>query len=124
MPNFYNHEVVQKSPDDYVEILCSPDQILSAWRLSMFAHELIDKNGAVKPQSAMQGHVLQKYLTALESLKRDEDIAKPILGVGMMDNIEIGIGQEIVAAAKNIDIAEIPVNVRKAQVDEVKKLVG
>lgn len=120
-PSFYDHEIVQKSPDDYVELTVSPRTILKAWSLSMFAHELLNKDGMVKDKADIRDETLQRYVAAEESLKRGEDIAKPIIGIGIMDGIEIGIGREIIAVADVMSITDIPIHVRKAQVDEVKK---
>ena len=123
-PAFYNHEIVQQSPDDYVEMILTPVAILDAWSLSMFAHELLNKDGSIKGENSMNEDTLSKYLDALESLKRGEDVAKPVIGIGIMDGIEIGIGREVIAACATLNINEIPFHVRKAQVDDVKKVLG
>lgn len=123
-PAFYNHEVVQQSPDDYVEMTLSPRVILDAWSLSMFAHELLNKDGSVKAEDGMGEETLSKYLDALEALKRGEDVAKPVIGIGIMDGVEIGIGREIIAACATLSINEMPFHVRKAQADEVKNALN
>ncbi len=120
---FYDHEVVQKSPDDYVEITLSPTIILNAWSTSMFAHELLNKDGSVKSQNDLKDATLQKFIDANETIKRGENLPKPIIGVGIMDGVEIGIGREIIAAAAKCNIAQIPVCIRKAQADDVKAML-
>ena len=119
-PRFYDHEVVRKSPKDYVEIITSPKAILRAWSLSLFAHELLGKDGQVKDKHDIKDETLKRFVMAEESIKRGEDIAKPVIGIGIMDGIEIGIGREIVAVAQVMGVKEIPVHVRRAQADEVK----
>ena len=119
-PRFYDHEIVQKSPDDYVELRVSPRQILKAWSMSLFAHELLGKDGQVKDKADIKDETLQRYVMAEESMKRGEDLAKPIIGIGIMDGIEIGIGREIVAVADVMGVSDIPIHVRKAQADEVR----
>ncbi len=119
-PTFYDHEIVQQSPDDYAELTLSPRVILDAWALSMFAHELLDRDGAVKDKSDIKNETLERYVAAEESMKRGEGVAKPIIGIGIMDGIEIGIGREIIAAAHVMGVKDIPVHVRQAQADEVK----
>jgi len=123
-PKFYNHEIVQKSPDDYAEMILSPQIILKAWSSSMFAHELLHQDGSVKDMQDLQGDSLRRYVEAMESLKRQDDVAKPIIGVGIMDGIEVGIGREIIAAANVLQIQEIPVHIRKAQWDDVQAALG
>jgi len=122
-PEFYDHEIVKKSIDDYKEMTLSPQSILSAWACSMFAHELLDASQSLKGETEMSEATLQKYINANEHIKRNEPIAKPVIGVGITDGIEIGIGREIVAACKNMQVNLIPVHVRRAQFKDVEKLL-
>jgi len=122
-PKFCDHAVVMASPDDYVEMTCNPNDILGAWSLSMFAHELLNKDGSVKLDKDMVEPTLGKYIDAVETLKRGENIAKPVIGIGIMDGVEIGIGREIIAACSILDVDKIPFYVRKAQADEIKQML-
>jgi hypothetical protein len=122
-PQFYDHEVVQRTPDDYNEITVSPEHILKCWQESMFACEVLNKQGDIKPQSEMNPDLLKRYLDCIEMIKRGEDTPKPILGYGIMDNIEIGVGREIILAAQTLGLDEIPVNIRKAQADDIVKIL-
>lgn len=122
--NFCNHTIIDQSPDDYVEIETSPSKIFSVWKLSFFAHELLNQDGGVKAESEITGDTLQKYIDAMESIRRGEDIPKPVLGVGIYDGIEIGIGREVIAAAYHSGVETIPTHVRKGQRDEIENLLS
>ena len=122
-PIFNDHEVVQRAPSDYVEMQMQPEAILKAWSLSMFAHEVLNKDGSIKSDKDMSAVTLEKYLAAKECLKRGEAVSKPIIGVGIMDNIEIGIGREIVAASYDLKINSIPVHMRQGQAKDIRKLL-
>ena len=121
---FYDHEVVQKAPNDYIEIILSPQKILSAWAISLFAHELLNPDGTIKPQKAMNANTLHKFIEISDDMKRGEIIPKPVIGIGIMDNLEIGIGREIIVLAAQNNIQKIPVHVRKAQSREIEKLLN
>jgi hypothetical protein len=120
-PVFTDHEIVQKDPEKYIEMECRPSDILKAWSLSSHAHELLDKQGEVLDKSVMNDVTLAKYITACDALKKGEAIAKPVIGIGIMDNLEIGIGREIIAAACVMGIDQILTHVRKAQHNEIRK---
>ncbi len=122
-PEFYDHEIVQQSPDDYYEMTLNAYSVLKAWSSSLFAHELLKSDGTIKDQSEMSDGTLDKYITATELIKKQESIAKPIIGVGMMDGIEIGVGREIIAVCHQMNIDTIPVQMRKAQRAEIEKLL-
>jgi hypothetical protein len=120
-PAFIDHEVVRSAPEKYGELSLSPAVILKAWRLSLFAHELLDRQGHVKEEGEMSDTVLSKYLAAKDSFVKGEAIIKPVLGYGMMDTIEIGIGREIIAAASVIGVEIVTVSMRKAQEADIQK---
>lgn len=123
-PQFCDHEVVQRFPDDYTEITTSPSAILDAWSMSLFAHEILSKDGSIKPESEMTEATLDRYLQAVSSLKKGENLSKPVLGVGIMDGVEIGIGREIIAACITLGVSEITFHVRQGQVDDIKTLLA
>lgn len=120
---FYDHEVVLQSPDDYVEMHLAPADILRAWASSMFSYEVLNKDGSVKATDDMVDETLERYVAVQDRFKRGESIAKPVIGIGIMDTIEIGIGREIVAAAHIQGLDLIPVHVRKAQAEEIKSFL-
>ncbi len=122
-PQFYDHEVVQKTPETYQEISVSPAHVLTCWRSSMFACEVLDNNGEIKPEDKIAPDTLKRYLECIEMIKRGEETPKPILGYGIMDNIEIGVGREIILAAKTLGLIEIPVHIRKAQANDIQKIL-
>lgn len=121
---FYDHEIVQKSPNDYIELEISPDTILHSWRQSMFSCELLGKDGTIKSEADIKGDSLKRFLDMSETIKHDKSTHKPILGIGLMDNIEIGIGREIVVLCALHKIPSIPIHVRQAQAQEIKKILN
>lgn len=116
---FCDHVIVNKNPEDYIEVETSPQAIFKVWKLSFFAHELLHNDGQVKTAEELSGDTLEKYIQAAEAFKRGETVVKPILGVGIYDGIEIGVGREIIAAAYHAGVKSIPANIRKAQADEI-----
>ena len=120
-PQFCNHVIVEKNPNDYTEINAAPADILGLWKVSLFAHELLNKDGRLKNENELSNDTLQRYIAAKESFKRGEEIPKPVLGVGIYEGIEIGVGREIVAAALHAGLDFIPVSIRKAQADDIRQ---
>ena len=122
-PAFYDHEVVQRLPHEYIEMVAPPMDLLDAWSLSMFAHELLYNDGSIKAEADMNDVTLDRYLNALSNLKKGEPMPRPVLGIGIMDGVEIGLGREIIAACATLNISEISFHVRQAQAKEIKKLL-
>lgn len=122
-PTYIDHAVVARTPDDYVSVTVDIASVFEAWKLSIFSHELLDQMGGVKNEDSLGGDVLKKFLTAREAFNRGEPLEKPVLGIGIYDGVEIGIGREIMAAAFQAGEKTIPVCVRKSQKDEILSLV-
>lgn len=120
---FSNHEVVNTSPEKYIEMSVAPSILIKAWAQSMFSYELLTKDGNLKPQNQLKPHTIEKLAAAKNIFVQGGEIIKPVIGVGIMDNIEIGIGCEIVVAAYDVGITEMPVHARVQQLDEVQKLL-
>ena len=120
---FTNHEVVNKSPSDYVEIIVSLAVLVKAWSHSAFAYEMLESGGSIKPDTKMGHDILERYLRAQNALKNGDAVTKPVIGIGIMDNVEIGIGREIAVAAYAIGLDNMPVHVRVQQSKEIEKLL-
>lgn len=122
-PKYANHAVVERSPADYVTLDVAICDVFNAWKLSLFSHELLDREGGLKGEDALAGDALKKYVAARESLHRGEALEKPVLGIGIYDGIEIGIGREVMAAVYNAGHETMPVCIRKSQKDEICALL-
>lgn len=121
--DFYNHEIINKDPDKYCEILLPPESILSAWSHSLNCYDYLDKAGHIKAEETMDSQSLKKFLSAFDCFKRGEPTAKPVIGIGIMDTVEIGIGAEIIVAATAFKYPLLPVHVRKAQESDLRKIL-
>lgn len=123
LPHYIDHVVVSRNPDDYVCIDVDIARIFDAWKSSIFSHELLDQTGAVKDEDSLGGDVLKKFVSARESIARGEALEKPVLGIGIYDGVEIGIGREIMAAVYRSGQKSMPVCVRKSQKDEILSII-
>lgn len=123
-PEFQNHAIVAQSPQDYDKKTLSPRKILNLWSSSMFAHELLNKDKTIKTVADMTSETKNKFEHAMTHIQSNTPIDIPIIGIGMLDGIEIGVGREIIAACQTLGIETMPVYVRKSQHDEIKILFG
>lgn len=121
---FRDHIIVAQNPEDYIEVQTSPACIFKGWELSPFAYELLNRDGSIKTESDLAGDTLQKFIAASEAIKRGEPLEKPILGIGLNDDIEIGVGREIIAAAYHAGLTSIPTKIPKGQADCVQQFLN
>lgn len=115
MPVFADNPVAAAQPDRYAEITVDAVKVLQDWRQSLLAHELIDKNGFVKGDEDITETRLEKRERIRLRLSAGQALEKPILGIGIFDNIEIGAGSDILATLVMEGVTTLPVHVRSSQ---------
>lgn len=95
-------------------------KVLQDWRQSLLAHELIDKNGFVKGDDDITETRLSKRDVVRLRMENGEALEKPILGIGLFDNIEIGAGSDTLATLVMEGVTVLPVHVRSSQLADFK----
>lgn len=113
--NFTPNIGTLQSPDLYTDIIVDAAKVLKSWSLSVMSIEWLDKRGRIKSFEALKPAKQEKRLAVEHLLKNGDAIEKPILGIGVYDNIEIGSGRAefLTLAAQGFDA--IPIHVRKSQ---------
>jgi len=120
---FADHPVVSGNPAQYAEITVDIRKVLKDWQLSLLSHELIDKDGTIKPDQSLTDSRLARRLEVREAWRRGETLEKPILGIGIFDSIEIGVGSDILVTLAMEGVTALPVHVRAAQIKEFKAFI-
>ncbi len=120
VPVFVDHPVVMAKPEHYVDLIVDARKVLQEWRQSLLAHELLDTQGAIKPDDRLNEGRREKRAHARRKLDSGEALEKPILGIGIFDTIEIGSGSDTLALLVLEGYDVLPVHVRKSQAHEFK----
>lgn len=121
-PVFADNPVAAARPDQYAELMVDARKVLTDWRRSLLAHELLDGSGIVKNDDEISEARLEKRETVRACLAAGQPLEKPILGIGIFDNVEIGAGSDVLATLVLEGVATIPVHVRKSQLRDFDML--
>lgn len=117
---FTDNPVALAQASRYTELLIDAAKVLQDWRQSLFAHELVDSNGFVKGDDDLNESRLEKRETVRARLQSGAALEKPVLGIGIFDNVEIGAGSDTLATLVMEGVTVLPVHVRSSQVAEFK----
>lgn len=122
--NFTNNPLVAEDPDRYIAINVRVPDVLKSWRDSLFSFEWLNPDGAIKAAQDLSIHEHSKRMQVEHLLKVGKPVPMPILGIGMMDNVEIGSGRAefLTVAAHGIKI--IPVHIPKSNESDFKAFVA
>lgn len=115
-PVFTDNPAVAAQADRYTEMLVDAVKILQDWRKSLLAHELLDANGFVKGDDDLSESRMEKRDRVRLRLNAGQPLEKPVLGIGIFDNVEIGAGSDVLATLVMEGLTVLPVHVRISQI--------
>lgn len=120
---FIDNPAISGREEKFVTVTIAMAPVLASWRESMFAHEWLHSNGSVK-KPAEQSPVLQDRRQRIrEKLGEQSALERPILGIGLMDNVEIGAGRDILLTLAAEGLDKIPVHIPRSNLAEFRNFI-
>lgn len=121
---FTDNSTVKTAPDRYVTITVDTAKVLKSWRQSLFAYEWMTPDGKLKQTGDLSATEQPKRAAIEERIKKGEALEKPVLGIGLLDNVEIGVGRAVFLTLAAHGVQKIPVHIPKSNRDEFAKFIG
>lgn len=106
--------------DKYDVIEVDLDKIIEGWRISLFSFEWLTAEGHLRPPAQLPDKEREKYEAVLSQYQAGEDLPRPILGIGVMDNIEIGGRRDVLLTLYSQGVKRLPVHVPKSNIKDFK----
>lgn len=100
--------------DRFIVIDAKMDLIIASWRSSLFAHEWLRPDGTIKSPADMSEALRQKRQAIEAHIKSSDTLARPVLGIGITDGVEIGSGRDLLLTLAAMGIKIIPVHIPKS----------
>ncbi len=108
---FINNKAALSNPDKYVGITIDVARTLESWKQSLYSFEWLDENGQIKRFEDLNGAEADKRRAVDDALKNNQPIEKPVLGIGMLDNVEIGSGRAVFLTLSTKGLKTMPVHI-------------
>ena len=118
-----NNITVASDPGKYVEADVKLMPLLAAWRNSIVASEWI-MNGHPKQPDQLHDIPKEQYARVLSDLETGRPLDKPLLGLGLFDNLEVVTGRAVVYAALTNGFDSLPVQMPAADQKKLEKLLN
>lgn len=113
--NLVESASIKGREDRYVTLPVDVAKTMASWRQSLYAFEWLDQDGVIKDRDHLSPAEQEKYDRVVSALKKNEALEKPVLGIGMLDNVEIGAGRAVFLVLAAQGTPEIPVHIPKSQ---------
>jgi len=99
--------------DHYISITVDVAKTLKSWKSSLFSFEWLTPDGKIRPLEELGDLEKQKFEAVTATYQKGEALEKPILGIGVLDNIEIGSRRDVFLTLAAHEVTEISVHVLK-----------
>jgi hypothetical protein len=107
----------------FISVRVDGMRVLESWRESLFSFEWLLPDGRIRALGDLPEHERSKREVVENKLKARTPIEKPILGIGLQENIEIGSGRAEFLTLIAHGLKEIPVHIPKACEKDFKAFV-
>jgi hypothetical protein len=120
---FVDNPVTTSRKGNYMEINVKTKAVIESWRISLFSYEWITPEGRIKTMDELSATEQPKRKAVEDKIRRGEALEKPILGIGLMENVEIGSGRATLLTLAAQGIETIPVHIPVSNEDEFEDFI-
>ena len=122
--HFSDSPSIKGREDRYVALRVRTDAILKSWRSSLFSFEWLNPDGSIRSLDELPLHERDKRVKIEKKLAAGEALDRPVLGIGIMDNVEIGAGRDIFLTLAATGLKEIEVHIPVSNAKEFKQFIA
>ena len=120
---FCDNKIAVKDPDKYILVDVIVEKVLESWKDSILSFEFLNTDGSMRMDRELSPKNQARRVEVEEKIRANKPLERPILGIGLMDNIEIGSGRDIFMTLCGQGYTITSVHIRKSQEDEFKDYI-
>lgn len=122
--HFADSPSIKGREDRYAVIRVDTGKILNSWRTSLFSFEWLNPDGSIRTLDELPLHERDKRVKIEKKLSAGEALDRPVLGIGIMDNVEIGAGRDIFLTLAASGHKTIDVHIPVSNTKDFKQFLG
>lgn len=120
---FTDNQAVKGREERFIKLDIKVGPVIASWRDSIFAHEWLNSEGHIKKSTEMIEKVRLRREAIESQLLETCPLERPVLGIGIMDNIEIGSGKDLFLCLAAMGITTIPVHIPKSNEKDFRMFI-
>ena len=98
-------------------------KVIADWQDSLFSFEWLEPDGTVRSLKTLSADRTEQYQKIESLYKNNGALERPVLGLGMMDNVEIGSRKEVLLTLYKLGVSTLEVHVPKTCSEDFQKLM-
>lgn len=112
-PHFIDNNGIKGREAQYISLTVDTAKTLKSWKSSLFSFEWLTPDGKIRSIEELGETEQQKFKSVTNSYDNGDVLERPVLGIGVLDNIEIGSRRDIFLTLAAQGVTEISVHVLK-----------
>lgn len=108
---FIDNLAIRGREAQFTTMTVNLDKVIQSWKLSLFSFEWLDGNGNIKDFNRLPSKEQVKRQEIEEILSEGSPFPRPVLGLGLSDNIEIGSGRAALLTLASKGYTDISVHI-------------
>lgn len=117
---FIDNSTIKGSAHKYETRTVSAASVIKSWKASLYSYEWLLPDGRIKDINELPKSEQPKRNAVEKKLKDQKPLERPILGIGLLENIEIGAGKEVFLTLCAHNVTKIEVHIPTAHTEEFK----
>ena len=119
-----DNPAISARADRYMTVSVDIGRVLGGWRQSLMAHEWLNSDGTLRDTDHLNMLDRDKVLKAQKAWERGEALPRPVLGIGILDNIEIGAARDIFYVLATSGAKTLEVHIPRSNQSEFRPYLG
>lgn len=120
---FIDNPTIQDRADKFAVIEVDLSKIVKNWKKSVYSFEWLLPDGTVRPPDKLTTEYRHQYNNIEQIYNLNGTLERPILGFGMMDNVEIGSRKEVLLTLASLGLKAIEVHIPKSCLEDFQKFM-
>lgn len=122
--NFVDNKSIKGREDHYAHITVDVPRVVESWRTSLYSFEWLLPDGRVKDLKELSETDQPRRQAIEDAIKSGDPLEKPVLGIGLLENVEIGVGKAVLLTLAAHDVKSVPVHVPKNNESDFKDFIA
>ncbi len=97
--------------EKFTTIEIDVSKIVTGWKASVYSFEWLLPNGQVKPPAELSESHAKQFKDVEASYADGTPMERPVLGLGMLDNVEIGSKKEVLLTLHSLGVPKMEVHI-------------
>ena len=121
---FTDSTAIKGREDRYTAARVRVSAVLKSWRLSLFSFEWLQPDGSIRTLDELPLHERDKRSKIEKTLAAGGSLERPVLGIGLLDNVEIGAGRDVFLTLAAKGAQDIEVHIPVSNLKDFKQFIS